>query len=63
MALSRGDRVKYRSIAGPVYDAVVVAVEPAGFVSLDVDIGGKEPWPIKAVRVERVEPCSSSSQT
>lgn len=45
----------YRSIAGPRYDAVIIGVGPRGFVDLNVDIAAKDPWPLKSVRVQRIE--------
>lgn len=54
----KGDEIAYRSIAGPVYDAVVTAVGPPGFVDLDVEIGAKEPWPLRAIRQDRLQPRS-----
>ena len=54
--VQKGDEVFYRSLAGPVYDAVVTRVRDAGFVDLDVDIGTKEPFPLHAIRIERIGP-------
>lgn len=52
-----GDGVIYRSFSGDVYDAVVSGIGPEGYVNLDVTIPGcKDAWPLRAVRVERVEP-------
>jgi hypothetical protein len=51
--MQKGDPVRYQSFAGLIYDAVVTAVGPEGFVSLAVNVGAKEPWPLAAVRVGR----------
>jgi hypothetical protein len=56
MALALGDLVRYRSIAGTVYDAVVTAVEPFGVVALDVDAGAKDPVSLRGVSIDRIEP-------
>lgn len=50
----KGDSVSYRSMAGPVYEAVVTGIGPEGFVDLDVHIGGQEPIPLRAVGIWRV---------
>jgi hypothetical protein len=52
----KGDAVAYRSIAGPVYAAVVADVRPCGFVDLDVNVGTKEPVRLNAIREDRIEP-------
>lgn len=53
--IEKGDRVRYKSFAGDVYDAVFVGVDPKGFAAIDVLIPGvAEPWPLKAVRLERI---------
>ena len=54
-AVQKGDEVRYRSIAGPVYDAVTKML-PAGFVDIEVNIDTKEPVPVHAVRIDRIEP-------
>ena len=53
--VQKGDEVSYRSLAGPVYDAVVTGVRPSGFVDLAVDVGAKEPYPLIGVRADRIE--------
>lgn len=37
-----GDRVRYRSLAGDVYDAVIVRVHDDDTADLDVDVPGTE---------------------
>ena len=55
------DVVLYSSWAGPIYPAVVTKVGPPGYVDLAVNIGAKEPWPLTAVRVERIKPKESAA--
>jgi hypothetical protein len=51
-----GDAVRYKSFAGPVYDAVVVTVSPDGrFADLDVNVGVRDKWRLTGVRMERIE--------
>lgn len=53
--IAKGDKVKYESLAGEKYDAVVVFDRGDGFFDIDVSIPGvKEPWGVKAVRAERL---------
>jgi hypothetical protein len=51
-------RVCYRAFDGvSLYDAVITDVGPPGFASLAVTIPGvAEPWSLRAVRIERIEP-------
>ena len=57
------ERVAYRSFAGDVWDAVVTNVwdlrdvgsrssgRGVGYIDIDIVLpGGKEPWPLKAIR-------------
>jgi hypothetical protein len=49
-AFQKGDRVRYRSLAGDVYDATVTGVRGNGMVDLDIDVPGcREPFPATAV--------------
>ena len=48
--MQKGDNVEYRSLARPVYNAVVTSVWPDGaFVDLAVNAGAKEPVPVRAI--------------
>jgi hypothetical protein len=60
----KGDRVRYRSFEGSLYDATVTGIReltPADTrIELDVDIPGlREPFHMTSVRPERVEPLAS----
>lgn len=53
--MKRDDKIKYKSFAGEVYDAVFLSAGPPGFAAIDVLIPGvKEPFTLKAVRLERI---------
>jgi hypothetical protein len=48
------DNVRYCSVSGDVYDAVVISTRNDGFVALWVSTGGKSPLELHKVRwVER----------
>lgn len=54
--VAKGDEVGYRSFAGDVYDATVTGERPGGFFDIEVHIPGVgEPWPVRAVRPERLQ--------
>jgi hypothetical protein len=54
----RGDAVRYRAIAGEVYDAVLAGdVRPDGFVAVDVSVPGqREPVTFSRVIWRESEP-------
>lgn len=48
-----GDEGEYRAISGGRYPAKVTGIGPDGFVDLAVDVGTKDRWPLRAIRVDR----------
>lgn len=51
-----GDKVKYRSIAGDLYDAVITALQPSGEASIEVAIPGvRAPFELRRVSVSRLD--------
>lgn len=46
-----GDPLRYRSFAGPTFDAVVMAVRADATVDIDVDTGSTEPIRLTHIRI------------
>lgn len=57
-----GDRVRYRSFAGDIFDATVTGLRPSGFLDLDIDVpGNREPFHTTAVPAERCSPVAAQT--
>ena len=52
----KGDEGSYVAAGGLRYPARVTGVGPPGFVDLEVDVGTKERWPLRAIREKQFEP-------
>lgn len=46
-----GSRIKYRALAGEVYDAVVTSMLAGGRVDIDVQIPGAAPIPLTGIKL------------
>lgn len=65
MTFKPGDRIRYKSFAGELYDATIVKVHEAprfGTTTVDLDIdlpGNQEPFHTTRVPIERCQPVAS----